>query len=59
MNELGIPKLPKQRKPKTPNLPKHRKLMMESLELLFAGNKAGFKKTIKQAKSETSKFYTK
>ena len=44
---------------KNPKLPKHRKLMMESLELLFSGNKAGFKKTIKKAKFETSKFYSK
>jgi hypothetical protein len=40
-----------------PTLPKHRKLMMESLELLFNGNKSEAKKTIKKAKLEIEKFY--
>lgn len=38
-------------------LPKHRKLMMESLELLFNGKKTEAKKTIKKAKLEIEKFY--
>jgi hypothetical protein len=41
---------------KTP-LPKHRKLLMESMELLFSGKKAEFKKTVKKAKLEVDKFY--
>jgi hypothetical protein len=40
-------------------LPKHRQLLMESMELLFSGNKAEFKKTVKKAKVEVDKFYSK
>lgn len=40
-------------------LPKHRKLMMESLELLFNGKKAESKKVLKKAKVEVNKFYSK
>jgi len=39
-------------------LPKHRTLMMESLELLFAGNKTAAKKKLAKAKTETNKFYS-
>jgi hypothetical protein len=39
-------------------LPKHRILMMESLELLFSGKKAEFKKKLTKAKAETNKFYS-
>lgn len=39
-------------------LPKHRILMMESLELLFSGKKAEFKKKLTKAKDETNKFYS-
>ena len=42
---------------KKKSLPKHRKLLMESMELLFSGKKAEFKKTIKKAKLEVDKFY--
>jgi hypothetical protein len=40
-------------------LPKHRKLLMESMELLFSGKKAEFKKTIKKAKIEVENYYSK
>jgi len=39
-------------------LPKHRILMMESLELLFNGKKAEFKKKLTKAKAETDEFYS-
>ena len=39
-------------------LPKHLILMMESLELLFSGKKAEFKKKLTKAKDETNKFYS-
>ena len=39
-------------------LPKHRTLMMESLELLFAGNKTAAKKKLAKAKTEINKFYS-
>ena len=39
-------------------LPNHRKLMMESLELLFSGNKKDFKKKLTKAKAATNKFYS-
>ena len=38
-------------------LPKHRMLLMESMELLFKGKKAEAKKSIKKAKVEIEKFY--
>jgi hypothetical protein len=38
-------------------LPKHRQLMMETLELLFSGKKSEFKKVHKKAKKEVEKFY--
>jgi hypothetical protein len=38
-------------------LPKHRQLMMESLELLFSGKKSESKKVLKKAKKEVEKFY--
>jgi hypothetical protein len=40
-------------------LPTHRKLLIESMELLFTGKKAKAKKTLKQAKLEIDKFYQK
>lgn len=40
-------------------LPKHRQLLMESMELLFSGKKAEFKKTIKKAKIEVDNYYSK
>ena len=40
-------------------LPKHRKLLMESLELLFSGKKTESKKVLKKAKVEIEKFYSK
>ena len=40
-------------------LPKHRQLMIESLELLFSGKKSESKKVLKKAKKETDKFYSK
>ena len=40
-------------------LPKHRQLLMESMELLFSGKKSEFKKTVKKAKLEVDKFYSK
>ena len=40
-------------------LPKHRQLMIESLELLFSGKKSESKKALKKAKSEIEKFYSK
>ena len=38
-------------------LPKHRQLMIESLELLISGNKTKSKKVLNRATSETEKFY--
>lgn len=38
-------------------LPKHRQLMIESLELLIGGNKTKAKKVLNRATSETEKFY--
>ena len=38
-------------------LPKHRSLMIESLELLLSGNKDAAKKKLANAKSEVNKFY--
>lgn len=40
-------------------LPKHRKLLMESFELLFSGKKTESKKVLKKAKVEIEKFYSK
>jgi hypothetical protein len=40
-------------------LPKHRKLLMESLELLFSGKNTESKKVLKKAKVEIEKFYSK
>lgn len=40
-------------------LPKHRQLMIESLELLFSGKKSESKKVLKKAKVEINKFYSK
>lgn len=40
-------------------LPKHRQLMIESLELLFSGKKSESKKVLKKAKVEIDKFYSK
>ena len=40
-------------------LPKHRKLMIESLELLFSGKTTEANKKIKEAKAEVNKFYSK
>lgn len=40
-------------------LPKHRQLLMESMELLFSGKKAEYKKTIKKAKAEVENYYSK
>jgi hypothetical protein len=40
-------------------LPKHRKLLMESMELLFNGKKSESKKVLKKAKLEIDKFYSK
>jgi hypothetical protein len=44
---------------KKKTLPKHRQLLMESMELLFSGKKSEFKKTVKKAKLEVDKFYSK
>lgn len=41
------------------NLPKHRKLLIESMELLFSGKKPESKKVLKKAKLEIDKFYSK
>lgn len=38
-------------------LPTHRKLLMESMELLFTGQKSKSKKVLKKAKVEIDKFY--
>lgn len=43
---------------KKQTLPKHRQLMMESLELLFNGKKEESKKVLKKAKKEINKFYS-
>jgi hypothetical protein len=43
---------------KMSKLPKHRTLMIESLELLFAGNKTAAKKKLAKAKTEVNKFYS-
>ena len=40
-------------------LPKHRKLLIESMELLFSGKKSESKKVLKKAKLEIDKFYSK
>lgn len=40
-------------------LPKHRKLLIESMELLFSGKKSESKKVLKKAKIEIDKFYSK
>jgi hypothetical protein len=40
------------------HLPKHRQLLIESMELLFSGKKAEYKKSIKKAKVEVDKFYS-
>jgi len=40
-------------------LPKHRQLLIESMELLFAGNKSKSKKVLKKAELEIDKFYQK
>ena len=40
-------------------LPKHRKLLMESMALLFSNNKFEFKKKIKKAKKEINNYYKK
>ena len=42
---------------KKKSLPKHRKLLMEAMELLISGKKTEYKKTIKKAKLEVDKFY--
>ena len=41
----------------TSKLPKHRQLLIESMELLFNGNKSKSKKVLKTAKIEIEKFY--
>lgn len=40
-------------------LPKHRQLLIESMELLFSGKKSESKKVLKKAKVEIDKFYSK
>lgn len=40
-------------------LPKHRKLLIESLELLFNNNKPEFKKKILKVKKEINNYYKK
>jgi hypothetical protein len=40
-------------------LPKHRQLLIQSMELLFSGNKSESKKVLKKAKVEIDKFYSK
>jgi hypothetical protein len=40
-------------------LPKHRQLLIDSMELLFSGNKSKFKKVLKKAELEIDKFYQK
>ena len=40
-------------------IPKHRQLLMESMELLFSGKKVQSKKVLKKAKVEIDKFYSK
>ena len=41
------------------NIPKHRKLMIEALNLLLTGKNKQSKNVIKKAKAEINKFYTK
>ena len=38
-------------------LPKHRQLLIESMELLFSGNKSKSQKVLKKAELEINKFY--
>jgi len=40
-------------------LPTHRKLLIESMELLFSGKTSKAKKTLKKAELEIDKFYQK
>lgn len=40
-------------------LPKHRQLLIQSMELLFSGKKSESKKVLKKAKVEIDKFYSK
>ena len=44
---------------KTKTLPKHRQLLIQSMELLFTGKKSESKKVLKKAKLEIDKFYSK
>lgn len=38
-------------------LPKHRQLLIESMELLFSGNETKSKEVLKKAELEINKFY--
>ena len=40
-------------------IPKHRQLLIQSMELLFSGKKSESKKVLKKAKVEIDKFYSK
>jgi hypothetical protein len=44
---------------KKTTLPKHRQLLIQSMELLFSGKKPESKKVLKKAKIEIDKFYSK
>jgi hypothetical protein len=44
---------------KKQTLPKHRQLLIQSMELLFSGKKSESKKVLKKAEAEIDKFYSK